>query len=182
MARAWVARVALGAVVAGGLMTACAPSEPGEDPGTTVPEGWTTHAVGDVTLSAPPQWVAEESGDALVVRSGEDATAPLVSIALVAEPRPLQTEVDAVWASVLATLDAEKLDEGPVDKAGARQAARLEYVADQPDASGTDTFTTRTRWLFAVLEDGSGVMAAVSAPEDDFDDDVAAVLESVTLP
>jgi hypothetical protein len=51
-----------------------------------------------------------------------------------------------------------------------------------PDADGSGTFAARSRWLFMTLEDGSGVIAAVTAPEEQFDEELETVLESVTLP
>lgn len=179
-ARTFARRAALvGTLALGALLTACGAPEPAA---VEVPQGWTSHGVGDVTVRTPAGWEADESDGALVVRRGSDATDPMVSVVLVPEPRPLQVEADAVYASVLAVTGAQKVADGPVDKAGASEAVQLEYVGDQPQADGSGTVTTRTRWLFVLLPDSTGVIAAVSAPEEQFDEDLGTVLDSVTLP
>lgn len=163
----------------GALVASCSTS-PSAAP--EVPDGWTTHTVGDVTFSTPAEWKTEESAGALVVRAGTDETDAMASVVLVPEPRPLKVEADAVFASMVAVAGATRVSDGPVDKAGATEAFELEYVGDQPRADGDGTFAVRSRWVFMMLDDGSGVIAAVNAPEDQFDEDLETVLESVTLP
>lgn len=161
------------------LLTSCGTAEP---EGAPVPDDWTTHTVGDVTFSAPGDWETDGADGTLLVRRGTDASDAMASVVLVPEPRPLQAEADAVLASMVAAIGAEKTADGPVEKTGAREALQLEYVGEQPLADGAQRVTVRSRWLFMLLEDGSGVIAAVSAPEDEFDEDVETVLDSVTLP
>ncbi|MCC2312718.1 hypothetical protein [Cellulomonas xiejunii] len=169
----------VGTLVLGALLTSCGTTGPAEP---DVPDGWTTHTVGDVTFSTPGTWEVDESEGALVVRRGSDATDAMASVVLVPEPRPLQVEADAVFASMVAATGAKKVADGPVEKSGASEAVQLEYVGDQPRADGSGTFAARSRWLFMTLEDGSGLIAAVTAPEEQFDEELETVLESVTLP
>lgn len=171
-------RPAFALVLGGLLLAACGGGEP-EAPAT--PDGWTSHEVGPATFAAPPGWTAQESDGALTVRESDVPSDPVVSVTVLTEPRPLQERVDGVWATARATLRAEKVDEGPARVPGARAATTLEYVADQPDADGGGTVGTRSRWLFAQLADGTTVMAVVSAADEEFDDDLATVLRTLSL-
>ncbi len=177
-------------VLPAAALAACSSGAPagGEEiaPGAA-PSAWDQHAVGPVTLHAPPEWepfATAPSGDgdeAFALRSTADGPGTGVHVTVTPErSRDVDGAVDNLVTVGDATLGAQDVVTEQLAWTGAQAAGFVAYTATLTTDDGD--VEMRYEYLVLDLDDEAQAVVAVIAPLEGFDDSGAhGVLQSVTV-
>lgn len=172
-------------------LAACGTSEDGSGDAPLVPaaapDGWTSHAMGPVDLSAPGEWEefatepGEAADEAYALRAQGDGPGTGVHTSVTSERR---RDAEAAIANLKdvgsAGVEARDVEEAVLSWPGAENAGWIGYEATV--RIGADDVDMRYEYLVVDLEDSSQAIVAVVAPAEDFDESGAHdVLASVTV-
>lgn len=173
------------------VLAACGSSEDGGGDAPLVPadapEGWTSHAMGPVTLSAPAQWEefdtepGADADQAYALRAQGAGPGTGVHTSVTSERR---RDAEAALANLKdigsASLAARDVEEAVLSWPGADGAGWLGYEATV--RIGADDVEMRYEYLVVDLEGSAQAVVGVVAPVAEFDGSGAHdVLASVTV-